>query len=474
MKYLVMAVAVNLVITSAGTLDVPANAAVHAACPPDYSAEWVSGSAWQTMDPHQVISVTESWRNVGCATWDISVSGRQAFAGTWNPTPGQDQSSPLGGSGNCGTLTNWLACNRIRPLENVVSPGTVANFDFQVKAPPAPGTYQVYLRPLIEGVVWMEDYGVHWQMTVREPRGPSRYMTTVDPATGGILYKQGCIAGGDINSNYGGPFVPQTGVVVLSLGKPVYDPGTAQYGVTLFGNSFASTTQVLEGAKAWARGFWDCSTAAPILRIALGTSNYCCQVSAAHGRAWALMVNDFKNWITASGFGSQISGAGANDIEMDWSTPTEAKNWACLMNELGSCVDGYGSVSGALYYNFGDAAGCPPAGVCNNAWTQEDVWFVSWGATPAWPLPQIYNATMAQQWQQLSLYGFTQHGARMTILGQMTQYAACQTNGPCPGTDFTPQQSWTELWKQINGDVRTRQTGASELRWSTDITWKQD
>jgi hypothetical protein len=318
----------------------------------------------------------------------------------------------------------------------------------------------------------MEDYGVYWQTTVREPRGYSRYMMSVDATTGGILYKEGCIAGGDINAAYGGPYTPQTGVVVLDFGQPVFDAGTNQHGSWLFSNTFASTSQILAAAKAWARGYWDCSTAAPTIRIAVGTSNYGSQVTAAHGKAWAQMVSDFKTWINTSSYGSQISGAGASDIELDWNSATISRNWACVMNEAGSCTDGYGSISGSLYYNYGDAAGCPPFGTCNNAWRQEDVWFVSWGAPPAWPLPEIYNSAMAQQWQQLSLYGYTQHGARMTIKGAMTQYGACQMTPGCPGagTDFTPQQGWTELWKRINGDSRTRQTGSEELRWSTDIT----
>jgi hypothetical protein len=30
-----------------------------------------------------------------------------------------------------------------------------------------PGTYRLYLRPLVEGATWMEDYGVFWLVTVR-------------------------------------------------------------------------------------------------------------------------------------------------------------------------------------------------------------------------------------------------------------------------------------------------------------------
>jgi hypothetical protein len=41
---------------------------------------------------------------------------------------------------------------------------------FSVRAPTTPGTYTFYIRPLIEGAQWMEDYGIYWQITVPQPR----------------------------------------------------------------------------------------------------------------------------------------------------------------------------------------------------------------------------------------------------------------------------------------------------------------
>jgi hypothetical protein len=35
-----------------------------------------------------------------------------------------------------------------------------------VKAPQVPGSYGFYIRPLIEGAQWMEDFGIFWQITV--------------------------------------------------------------------------------------------------------------------------------------------------------------------------------------------------------------------------------------------------------------------------------------------------------------------
>ena len=40
-----------------------------------------------------------------------------------------------------------------------------------MRAPDAPGTYRIALRPLIEGAQWLEDYGVFWYVTVLNPDG---------------------------------------------------------------------------------------------------------------------------------------------------------------------------------------------------------------------------------------------------------------------------------------------------------------
>ena len=51
--------------------------------------------------------------------------------------------------------------------EEWVGPGQVSWFSFTVKAPQTLGTYRLYLRPVIEGATWMEDYGVFWLITVK-------------------------------------------------------------------------------------------------------------------------------------------------------------------------------------------------------------------------------------------------------------------------------------------------------------------
>jgi hypothetical protein len=152
---------------------------------------------------------------------------------------------------------------------------------------------------------------------------------------------------------------------------------------------------------------------------------------------------------------------------MGWNTADASRAW----------VDGYAAVSSTPYYNYGDCEGCPIAGAVpptpgrriNNGWTQEDVWYVSYGVLPAFPLPEIYltNGVNAAQWQQLSLYAHTNHGSPIYFLGALTQFQACQAGGGCPGANNRPGEGWAQLNRALNSDSRTAQS----LNWSSDITW---
>jgi hypothetical protein len=61
----------------------------------------------------------------------------------------------------------WIAPNR--PAEQTttwVGPGQQAWFRVQLSAPSAPGTYRLYLRPVIDGVEWLENVGAYVDVSV--------------------------------------------------------------------------------------------------------------------------------------------------------------------------------------------------------------------------------------------------------------------------------------------------------------------
>jgi len=265
----------------------------------------------------------------------------------------------------------------------------------------------------------------------------------------------------------------QTSIVVLDFGQPYGEDGA--YGVKLFSvYTFVTTSQIQTAARAFATGYWNCTGSDTQSRVtlAVGTSNYGAWFrtgsnASNHGKAWAGMVASLANWLAAQPYGAQVTAAGAIDIELNWNKPDVTRAW----------VNGFDSADGGLhhYYDFGDCASCPsrtyPGWTPDNDWTLADVWYVSWGAGPAYPLPLIYatSGINARQWAWLSKYSYEQHGARMQFNGEMTQWQACQQRGGCAYIDNTPQQGWQQLWDETYLNINTRQ---SIMPWSTDIRWQ--
>ena len=127
-----------------------------------------------TLCPGETSTATVAMYNSGSRGWVSGVLGEVAYLGTWNPTPGQDQPSIFGGDGTNSPNTGWPRYNRVAVQPAAyVGPNQIAWFQFAVRAPATPGTYRFYIRPLIEGAQWMEDYGIFWQITVPDTVPPS-------------------------------------------------------------------------------------------------------------------------------------------------------------------------------------------------------------------------------------------------------------------------------------------------------------
>jgi hypothetical protein len=136
---------------------------------PGLHAEWYGQSGYPTLCAGQRSTATVAFYNAGAIGWVRGRMGEVAYLGTWGPEPGQDQPSPLGGDGQRGSPdTGWPRYDRIavQPAD-YVAPGQVAWFQFTIQAPATRGTYRLYLRPVIEGASWLEDYGVYWVVTVQ-------------------------------------------------------------------------------------------------------------------------------------------------------------------------------------------------------------------------------------------------------------------------------------------------------------------
>ena len=123
----------------------------------DYHSRWMTQSAYPTLRPGQVSgTLSISFLNTGSQTWTKGLLGQEARLGvnrdneTW-----------------AGLGVGWPSANRVAfQNEASVPPGAIGTFTFQVRAPMAPGTYAINLRPVIDAVTWMEDQGVFLYVTV--------------------------------------------------------------------------------------------------------------------------------------------------------------------------------------------------------------------------------------------------------------------------------------------------------------------
>ncbi|MCB2202944.1 hypothetical protein KQH56_02950 [bacterium] len=297
----------------------------------------------------------------------------------------------------------------------------------------------------------------HWEPLY----STSYYMITVDPD---FTYDLGCELGARDAAEPGA----QDSVVVLDFSYPVCNANET-YGAELFNFGPVDLTAVQSASQGFMSGYYNCSVgdSESNLVLGIGTNNKptSCDTGAkmtAHGAAWAGMVDDVNQWARDEAIYGQVQAYGASDIEVGWNSPERSKDW----------LDGYGAGNETPLIHFGDAAGCPYGDMtgttCGNGWTQEDVWYVSWGFPPSLPLPLIYrtDGVQADQWARLSRYAFANHGAPMNFTGVFTQSQACE-QAYCNKTDNTPSEAYWQLYEELNADPIT----AQELAWKTDIRW---
>src|SRR5437773_2502840 len=126
------------------TSTVPSDNGLHSA--------WTSQTQMPAMQPASTSQVTLLFRNTGTKTWTRGLAGSQVALGV---------NGDSGAFSALGMNVGWPSANRVA-IQNEVSvgPGAVATFTFTVKAPFSAGTVRIPLRPVVDGVAWLEDQGV--------------------------------------------------------------------------------------------------------------------------------------------------------------------------------------------------------------------------------------------------------------------------------------------------------------------------
>jgi len=113
---------------------------------------WVSQTAVPALQPAATQSVSLLFRNSGTKTWQKGVAGSEVALGV----NGDNVTFSA-----LGMNVGWPSANRVAVQnESAVAPGGIATFTFAVKAPFAGGLVNIPLRPVVDGVAWLEDQGV--------------------------------------------------------------------------------------------------------------------------------------------------------------------------------------------------------------------------------------------------------------------------------------------------------------------------
>ncbi|MGE5673367.1 MAG: hypothetical protein ACM3XM_05720 [Mycobacterium leprae] len=278
----------------------------------------------------------------------------------------------------------------------------------------------------------------------------------------------------------------RSGIVVLDFGaetQPPYPTADWTHWSTKDRSGYTwSFSYDLSIAEAYVKGWYGSSTSSQSLLIGMGTNNSGF-VDSTGGTAWADLSGNFANFITQNNYTSRVAAKSADDLEVDWSPESNGVSW---MQGYSNEYAAYASVP--AIYDHGDAAGCPTSGTnastgdaaCQgqyNTWHQSTLYQVAYGLAASYALPQMYttNGQQAQQWQQISLWGYINKGNAIgfALSGALTQSQACTDRGCPTGTNNTADQGWTQLYNAVNciSPAYATCNTTSAVGYSVDIKW---
>jgi len=123
-----------------------------------YQYSHQSQSGYATLSSGQAANLWVKVQNTGSVTWTRG----QVNLGTSHD---RDRVSPFTREG--GNPSGWVSPNRVQFEESSVAPGQTATFSFWVRNDGVgAGTYREYFQPVADGVGWMADTGIYWEVTV--------------------------------------------------------------------------------------------------------------------------------------------------------------------------------------------------------------------------------------------------------------------------------------------------------------------
>jgi hypothetical protein len=129
-------------------------AQVRAPLPQELHSRWYTQTVAPVIPAGGTAHVTLQFRNVGHTAW-IKGTAAEIRLGEIGPRPLPPE-----------MRLEWPYPNRPAVQdERIVHEQQLVTFTFQVKGE-APGTYRLRLRPVVDGIAWLEDEGVFVDITV--------------------------------------------------------------------------------------------------------------------------------------------------------------------------------------------------------------------------------------------------------------------------------------------------------------------
>jgi hypothetical protein len=273
------------------------------------------------------------------------------------------------------------------------------------------------------------------------------------------------------------------GVVILDFGNPEFINGN--YGTMLYdGDTHLTIPDIRSAVWSFIGGYFEGVgfnyNDPSFLTIIVGTntSGYEGWITREHGEAWRDMIIQLNSWLSADDLTRIMYVTGGNDIEsFSIFPPVYAKAW----------VDGYSDQNNFKLYNYGNApcqSDYPPTtpefqnnvtpGPCDFGWTQDDVFYVSWGPNNnALPFPEIYEEQYhanASQWYRIALLAKFNYGIVMDFNATLSQNARCGQlpPGSCDDINNSPIIAHNQLYVEFRLDpYQYRFT--YPLGWITDL-----
>lgn len=149
-KFALVAEKIAWIKSSTFAIDIKVNPAI-------YSAELVSKSSNPMLTPGEETTLMVELRNKGNTVWS-SIGDRSTKLGTAKPL---DRTSAF-------YTATWPSQNRATTIDRDINPEEIGKFVLTIKAPEKIGIYKEYFRPVVEGVTWMEDLNIYWEINVNE------------------------------------------------------------------------------------------------------------------------------------------------------------------------------------------------------------------------------------------------------------------------------------------------------------------